>query len=84
MCAASGIGMKAAGLYAIVNASTGVTMLGSVAAGSTAAGTTGIIAGTAGVIGATGAILMSPVVIGGGSIIAASVYLPKLIKSVKK
>lgn len=61
--AATGAGMKAAGIYAITNATTGAAMLGSTAAGASAAGTTGIIAGSAGVIGAVGAALMSPLVI---------------------
>ena len=61
--AATGIGMKAAGLYAIANATTGAAMLGSTAAGVSAAGTTGIIAGSAGVLGTAGAVLMSPFVI---------------------
>lgn len=61
--AATGIGMKAAGLYTITHATTGAAMLGSTAAGASAAGTTGIIAGTSGVLGTVGAVLMSPIVI---------------------
>lgn len=61
--AAIGIGMKAAGLYVFPHAA-GMAMLGSTAAGSSAAGTVGIIGGTAGVIGSTGAVLMSPIVNG--------------------
>lgn len=61
--AATGIGMKAAGLYALTHATTGAAMLGSTAAGASAAGTTGIIAGSAGVLGTAGAVLMSPLVI---------------------
>jgi hypothetical protein len=61
--AGTGIGMQAAGLYTIVNATTGATMLGSTAAGASAAGTVGIIGGTAGVVGSVGAFLMSPLVI---------------------
>jgi hypothetical protein len=65
--------MKAAGLYAIQNAVTGAWMLGSTAAGASAAGTTGIIAGTAGVIGTVGAVLMSAPVIIGGAVVAVGV-----------
>lgn len=61
--AAGGIGMKAAGLYAITHATTGAAMLGSTAAGASAAGTTGIIAGSAGVLGTVGAVLLSPFVL---------------------
>ena len=61
--AATGVGMKAAGLYALTNATTGAAMLGSTAAGASAAGTTGIIAGSAGLLGTAGAGLMSPFVI---------------------
>lgn len=61
--AAAGTGLKAAGFYAITHATTGAAMLGSTAAGASAAGTTGIIAGTAGFLGTAGAVLMSPFVI---------------------
>lgn len=61
--AATGIGMKAAGLYTLTHATTGAAMLGSTAAGASAAGTTGIIAGSAGFLGTAGAVLMSPFVI---------------------
>jgi hypothetical protein len=67
--AAIGVGMKAAGLYAFPHA-TGMVMLGSTAAGSSAAGTVGIIGGTAGFIGSAGAVLMSPIVIGGAIAVA--------------
>lgn len=61
--AATGVGMKVAGIYAITNATTGAAMLGSTAAGASAAGTAGIIAGSAGIIGAVGAALLSPFVL---------------------
>lgn len=61
--AATGIGLKAAGIYTLTHATTGATMLGSTAAGASAAGTTGIIAGTAGFLGTAGAVLISPFVI---------------------
>lgn len=63
VAAATGIGMKAAGFYAITHATTGAAMLGSTAAGASAAGTTGIIAGSAGFLGTVGAVLMSPLFI---------------------
>lgn len=61
--AATGIGMKAAGFYSLVHATSGLTMLGSTAAGASAAGTVGIIAGTGGLIGTIGAALMTPFVV---------------------
>lgn len=61
--AATGVGLKAAGIYAITHATTGAAMLGSTAAGVSAAGTTGIIAGTSGALGTVGAALMAPIVI---------------------
>lgn len=65
---ALGTGMKAAGFYTLVNAGSGLTMLGTTMAGASGAGTVGIIAGTGGVIGTVGAILLTPVtaIIGGG------------------
>ncbi len=61
--AAAGVGMKAAGIYTITHATSGAVMLGSTAAGASAAGTAGILAGTAGFLGTVGAVLMSPLVI---------------------
>jgi hypothetical protein len=61
--AAGGIGLKIAGIYTLTHATTGAAMLGSTAAGASAAGTTGIIAGSAGFLGTTGAVLLSPFVI---------------------
>lgn len=60
---ATGIGLKAAGIYTLTHATTGAAMLGSTAAGASAAGTTGIIAGSAGFLGTAGAVLLSPFVI---------------------
>lgn len=71
--AATGLGMKALGLYAIQNGVTGAWMLGSTAAGASAAGTTGIIAGTAGIVGSVGAALMSVPVIVTGAVVAVGV-----------
>lgn len=71
--AATGVGMKVAGLYTITHASSGAVMLGSTAAGASAAGTTGIIAGTAGFLGSVGAVLMSPFVIVPAAVAAVSI-----------
>ena len=71
--AAAGIGLKAAGVYTIPHATTGAAMLGSTAAGASAAGTTGIIAGSAGFLGTAGAVLMSPFVIIPAAITAVGV-----------
>lgn len=71
--AATGIGMKAAGLYSLQNAATGAWMLGSTAAGGSAAGTVGILGGTAGGVGAIGATLLAPEVIVAGLAVAAGV-----------
>jgi hypothetical protein len=71
--AATGVGMKAAGLYTITHATSGAAMLGSTAAGASAAGTTGILAGTAGFLGSIGAAVMSPFVIIPAGIVAAGV-----------
>ena len=75
VAAATGVGMKAAGFYAIANASSGAAMLGSTAAGASAAGTTGIIAGSAGILGTIGAAIISPFVIIPAAITAAGVGL---------
>jgi hypothetical protein len=74
--AAAGPGLKAAGYYTLVHSGSGLTMLGSTAAGASAAGTVGIIAGTAGAIGTVGAILLAPVtiVVGGLTIIGVGAY----------
>lgn len=69
---ATGTGMKAAGFYIFPHATAGM-MLGSTAAGTSAAGTVGIIAGTGGVIGSIGAALMSPFVIIPAAITAVGV-----------
>ena len=61
--AATGLGMKGAGFYSLVHATSGLTMLGSTVAGPSAAGTVGIIAGSGGFIGSVGAALMSPFVV---------------------
>lgn len=71
-----GAGMQAAGYYTLVHAGSGLTMLGSTAAGASAAGTVGIIAGTGGTIGTVGAILMAPVtiVVGGVTLIGVGAF----------
>lgn len=71
--AAAGAGMQAAGFYTLVHATSGLTMLGSTAAGASAAGTVGIMAGTAGAAGTAAAILMAPVTIVVGAATAISV-----------
>ena len=74
--AAAGLGMQAAGYYTLVHAGSGLTMLGSAAVGTSAAGTVGIIAGTGGTIGTLGAILMAPVtiVVGGITVIGVGAF----------
>ncbi len=52
----------AMGVYTLVNAGSGLTMLGSTLAGTSGAGTIGIIAGTGGAIGTAGAIILNPFV----------------------
>lgn len=69
--AGGGAAMSAAGYYTLVHAGSGLAMLGSTAAGTSAAGTIGIIAGTGGTIGTVGAILMSPITLALGGTMAA-------------
>ncbi|QCP86355.1 hypothetical protein EYE35_11890 [Cereibacter sphaeroides] len=56
---AAGAAASAAGIYAFPHATAGA-MLGSTAAGASAAGTTGIIAGSGGAIGAIGGVVVQP------------------------
>lgn len=74
--AAAGVGLQAAGYYTLVHSTSGLVMLGSTAAGASAAGTTGIIAGSAGAGAAIAAILMAPVtiVVGTVTVIAVGSY----------
>ncbi|TPE52159.1 hypothetical protein [Amaricoccus solimangrovi] len=74
--AVAGAGLQAAGYYTLVHAGSGLTMLGSTAAGASAAGTVGIIAGTAGTIGTAASILMAPVtiVVGSVTVVAVGVF----------
>ena len=73
----------ALGVYTLVNAGSGLTMLGSTLAGASGAGTIGIIAGTGGAIGTAGAIILNPFVwvpaailgVGGGGFEAACAFL---------
>lgn len=53
---------KAAGIYTLVHAGSGATMLGSTAGGASAAGTVGIMGGTAGAGAAVVGVLMNPLV----------------------
>jgi hypothetical protein len=74
--AAVGAGMQVMGYYTLVHAGSGLTMLGSTALGSSAAGTLGILAGTGGTIGTIGAIVMAPMtlVIGGVAIVGVGSF----------
>ena len=73
----------AAGVYTLVHAGSGLTMLGSTLAGASGAGTIGIIAGTGGVIGTTIGIAINPLVwipalvvgVGGGAFEATCAFL---------
>ena len=71
--AAAGVGLKSAGFYTLKHSITGLLMVGSTASGTSAAGTTGIIASTAGGVGTTAAFVMSPVVIVGGIVFGVGV-----------
>lgn len=59
--AASGTA-KAVGVYTLVHATSGLTMVGGTWAGASAAGTAGIIAGTGGIIGSSVAVILMPTV----------------------
>jgi hypothetical protein len=71
------------GVYTLVNAGSGLTMLGSTMAGASGAGTIGIIAGTGGAVGTAGAIILKPFVwvpaaivgVGGGGFEAVCAFL---------
>jgi hypothetical protein len=73
----------AMGVYTLVNAGSGLTMLGSTLAGASGAGTIGIIAGTGGALGTAGAIILNPFVwvpaaivgVGGGGFEAVCAFL---------
>lgn len=66
--AAAGAGLKAAGYYTLVHSTSGLTMLGSTAAGASAAGTTGIIAGSAGFGATVVSVVTAPVTIVAGAV----------------
>jgi len=68
-----GAGAKLAGVYTLVNASSGLTMVGGTWAGASAAGTAGILAGTGGVIGSVVAFVTAPVTIVVGAVTAAGI-----------
>jgi hypothetical protein len=72
---AAGVGLKAAGFYALPHAVTGATMLGSTAGGASAAGTVGIMGGTAGAVGTVAGALMSPFVIIPAATVAAGIVV---------
>ena len=74
---------SALGVYTLVHAGSGLTMLGSTIAGASGAGTVGIIAGTGGAIGTAVGIALNPLVwipaavvgVGGGGFEAACAFL---------
>lgn len=66
--AAAGVGLQAAGYYTLVHSTSSLVMLGSTAAGASAAGTAGIIAGSAGAGAVIAGILMAPATIIAGAI----------------
>ncbi|CUH35871.1 hypothetical protein JSE7799_01160 [Jannaschia seosinensis] len=70
--ASAGVVTNALGYYTLVHATSGLTMLGSTAAGSSAAGTVGIIAGTGGVIGSALAFVTAPATIVVGAVTAVA------------
>ena len=73
----------AMGVYTLVHAGSGLTMLGSTLAGASGAGTIGIIAGTGGALGTAGAVILNPFVwvpaaivsVGGGGFEAVCAFL---------
>ncbi len=69
----AGPAMQAAGLYTLTHSVTGLTMVGSTAAGASAAGTVGIVGGTGGVVGTVAAVAMAPATIIAGAITAVGV-----------
>ena len=71
--AVAGVGLQAAGVYTLVHAGSSLTMVGLTAAGTSAAGTVGIVAGTGGAIGATVAVLLAPVTIVAAAVTAVGV-----------
>ena len=71
--AGASVAAKAAGVYVLVHSTSGATMLGSTLAGSSAAGTVGIIGGSAGVLGTIGAIVTAPVTLVAAGVTAVGV-----------
>lgn len=69
----AGPAMQAAGLYTLTHSVTGLTMVGSTAAGASAAGTVGIIGGTGGAAGTVAAVAMAPATVVAGAITAVGV-----------
>lgn len=70
---AIGAGAKAAGVYTLVHASSGLTMVGGTWAGTSAAGTAGILAGTGGSIGTAVAFITAPATIAVGAVAAVGI-----------
>lgn len=71
--AAAGAGAKVVGVYTLVHASSGLTMVGGTWAGASAAGTAGILAGTGGVVGSVVAFITAPATIVAGAVTAIGV-----------
>lgn len=70
---AVGVTANALGYYTLVHATSGLTMLGSTAAGASAAGTVGIIGGSAGLGASILAVLTAPATIIAGAVTAVAV-----------
>lgn len=71
--AVSGATANAVGVYTLVHATSGLTMVGGTWAGASAAGTAGIIAGTGGAIGTTVAVVTAPATITAAAVGAIAV-----------
>lgn len=71
--------LSAAGFYTLTNSITGATMLGSTWAGSSAAGTVGIIAGTGSGVGAAAAAAMNPVGMAVGAVVVVVTGGPEVV-----
>ncbi|MBL9054990.1 MAG: hypothetical protein JNJ84_01805 [Rhodobacteraceae bacterium] len=71
--AVAGATANAVGVYTLVHATSGLTMVGGTWAGASAAGTAGIIAGTGGAIGATVAVVTAPATITAAAVGAIAV-----------
>lgn len=68
-----GLAIKGVGFYTLTHSTSGAIMVGSTLAGTSAAGTVGIIGGTGGVIGTATAVATAPVTIIAGAVAAAGI-----------